>query len=323
MNKIIFLILSLTSQISFGAKIKDIAHFDSYGYGGVIGYGIVSGLTGTGDKSMTVTQKALSNMFLNFGITITPEQMKTRNVASVMITAKIPQFPYPGQKIDIEISSIGDAISIDGGTLLRAPLYDKNGNVIAIAQGMVKTGKKRTTAIISSGGEIVSDFYSKVVKNNGIFRILLNNPDFKTAVEMENLIDKNFSNVKAKAIDSSLVEVSYSTTDVYISKLATEIGDINVNVDVRAKLIINSLSGDVVLNGRVEVLPCSLTIGDIELEVGKNQDDVGTNYISIKNNSVTDLLKALSMAKLKPHQIVEIIKTLNAAGLILGEVEII
>ena len=321
MKKIIAIlfIISYFHLNSHSVRIKDIVRFESGYFNNIIGYGLVSGLNGTGDRSIDSTNMSLSNMLLKFGISVTPKQIKSRNVAGVMVIARLPDYPYPGQKIDVEVSSIGDAISLDGGTLLRTPLYDKDGKIVAIAQGMITTGKKKTSGIISSGGEIISEYFENRKEE---FSLFLNKPDYKTAVEIEKIINSSFNDISAKAIDSSKVTVKYSTSSLNFAAVCAKIGDLNVNFDSKARVVINSISGDVVISGKVEILPCSLSVGDIDIEIGA-RDEIKNNIISVKGTDISELLKALKSINVKPSQIVEIIKTLNAAGLISGEVEII
>jgi len=321
MKKIIFLVCLFSfNNFFYGAKIKDLVKFESYYPGDVTGYGIVVGLNGTGDRNISVTQKALSNMFLNFGINVSQEQLKTRNSASVMVHGKLEGGVYKGQKINIEVSSIGDALSIDGGLLLRTPLYDSQGNIVAFASGKIKTQKNKTSGFINNGGEIYAD--RMVSFSTSSINIYLKKPDYSNAVKISRAIKDNIKNAEVQTEDAVRIKVNIKQ-DFNYEDIVYKIGEITVEADVRAKIVINSLSGDVAITGKAEILPCSISVGDLDIEVGGDDSGGGAKSVNIKNGEVGQLIKALEYIKAKPSQVVEVIKTLDAAGLIVGDVEII
>lgn len=320
--KKIFFFFSLICFYDFfyGAKIKDLVKFESYYPGDITGYGIVVGLNGTGDRNISVTQKALSNMFLNFGINVPQEQLKTRNSASVMVHAKLEGGVYKGQKINIEVSSIGDALSVDGGLLLRTPLYDSQGNIVAFASGKIKSQKNKTSGFINNGAEIYAD---KIVSfSTSSINIYLKKPDYSNALKISRAIKENIKNAEVVTEDAVRIKVNLKDDFVY-EDILYKIGEITVEADVKAKIVINSLSGDVAITGKAEILPCSISVGDLDIEVGREEGQGGGKSVNIKNGDVGQLIKALEYIKAKPSQIVEVIKTLDAAGLIVGDVEII
>ncbi len=304
------------------ARIKDIARFDKISSQELVGYGLVVGLPGTGDRNLAATQKAMENMLNNFGLQLNESQLKSRNAASVMVTARVSGIFSAGQKIDVNISSLGDAMSLDQGSLIRTPLYDKKGNIVAVAQGSVATGKKKNSAIISSGAEIISDYFDEAGRE-GLIELYLNRPDYKTAVEIEKKLNSEINGVFAKAENSSKVTVSYSTESFKFAQLAALIAETNVETSRRSRIIVNSLSGDIVINGDVFISPCAVSVGDIEIEIGRKSDDPESKSFYFEGASARDFMKALGMLKLKPHQMVEVIKTLNSAGVLSAEVEII
>lgn len=321
MKIFVSLILIFFTSISHAAKVKDLVRFGSYISGDITGYGIVVGLNGTGDRNLMATQKALSNMFTNFGMSLSQEQLKTRNSASVMVMAKIKGDVHKGQRIDIEVSSIGDALSIDGGLLLRTPLYDNDGNIIAFASGRISTGKKKTSGFISNGAEI--SFEKNVDYSTSGLKIYLDKPDFSNAFKISEALNFNFKDkIKSEIKGAGEINIIFNS-QINISSFIALAGEIDINIDTKAKVVVNSLSGDVAITGSVEILPCSLTVGDIDIEVGGNQDNQSFKSINIKNGDFSELVKALNLIKAKPSQVVEIVKTLNAAGLIVADVEII
>lgn len=316
------LIIIFSSHL-FSAKIKDVVDFEETNDIFLTGYGIVTGLNSTGDRNLYLTQQAMGNMMTNLGINIAPQQLKTRNSASVIVSAKVSNFLYKGQKIDVEVSSIGDAISIDGGSLIRTALYDKYGNLVAFAQGIVSSRKKKTTGFIPNGGEIYEIPKTETNNNEGKLKIFLKKPNYTNALKIEKKIN-SIKDIKISTLSPSQIEIEFSTNTYKKLELISMISELEVETDTTAKIVINSASGDVVIHGRVEVMECSITIGDMDIEINSEKEEKQTqSNINIKSRNIMDLIKALNQIKAKPSQIIEIIKTLHSAGFISGEVEII
>lgn len=307
----------------FCGKVKDVADFEEGNDLLLTGYGIVTGLNSTGDRNLYLTQQAMGNMMANLGINITPQQLKTRNSASVIVTARVSPFVYKGQKIDVEVSSIGDATSIDGGSLIRTALYDKHGNLVAFAQGVVISKKKKTSGLIPNGGEIYQPLQPQYDFKDTKIKLFLKKPDYTTAIKIEKKINL-LKDVKANVISPSAIEIEFSTHSYNKLELISIISELETDIDTTAKIVINSSSGDIIVHGRVEVMECSITVGDMEIEINGEKDTKHTqNSINVKSRNIMDLIKALNQIKVKPSQMIEIIKTLHSAGFINGELEII
>lgn len=317
------LALSIINLHLFGAKIKDVASFEETNEIFLTGYGIVTGLNSTGDRNLYLTQQAMGNMMTNLGINIPPQQLKTRNSASVIVTAKVSSFLYKGQKIDVEVSSIGDAISIDGGALIRTALYDKYGNLVAFAQGIVSSKKKKTTGLIPNGGEIYEPPKIETDQDESKIKLFLKKPNPTTALKIEKKIN-SLKDIKATTLSPSQIIIEFSTNTYKKLELISTISELDVETDTPAKIVINSSSGDIAIHGRVEIMECSITVGDMDIEINpEKEENYSQNNINVKGRNISDLIKALNQIKAKPSQIVEIIKTLHSAGLINGELEII
>ncbi|MCX7905464.1 MAG: flagellar basal body P-ring protein FlgI [Elusimicrobiales bacterium] len=307
----------------YSAKIKDVANFDETEEIFLTGYGIVTGLNSTGDRNLYLTQQAIGNMMTNLGISIPPQQLKTRNSASVIVTSKVKGIFHKGQKIDVEVSSIGDATSIDGGSLIRTALYDKYGNLVAFAQGVITSKSKKTTGFIPNGGEIYNVLNYNENNQDDKIKIFLRKPEYLTALRIEKHINSNIKEVKATAINSSTIEVSFSSSIYKKVELISLIGELEIESDTVAKIIINSATGDIIIHGRVEIAECSISVGDIDIEINSEKEEYNSKSLKVKSKNIMELIKALNQIKVKSYQIVDIIKTLHSAGFINGELEII
>ncbi|RYZ96671.1 MAG: flagellar basal body P-ring protein FlgI, partial [Proteobacteria bacterium] len=247
--------LALSAESASAARLKDIVRIKGVRDNLLIGYGLVVGLKGTGDSSADITGKALLRMFNKMGIQV-ENDVKSKNVASVVVTAKLPAFARAGQKLDISVSSVGDAQSLEGGTLLITPLRAGDQNVYAVAQGPVSLGSstdgsgKFTTAGRVPAGAIVEKEIAGEFSNKKALRLNLDEPDFTTVARVGRAINTELGGKYATAIDQSTVDLivpfSYDGNAV---ELMAVLENLTVNTDTRARVVINEKTGTVVTGG--------------------------------------------------------------------------
>ncbi len=280
----LFLPLELTA-----ARIKDIASIEGNSHVQVIGYGLVTGLNQSGDNQQTsYTVQSVSNMLKRFGLTIPKNNPRVRNVAAVMVTANIPAFSNRGAKIDVVVSSIGDATSLQGGVLLMTPISMSNGNIVGMAQGPVSIGgfdyralgsmvskNSTTTGRVPNGLILEMQMDSEVISNQQV-NISLKEPDFTTATIIANAINNaalaGLDPAAAKVIDPGTVQVQLPANQDVAESMQTlaaiETID-NIQSDPIAKVVINERTGTVVVGGNVELLPATIAHGGLEITIEK------------------------------------------------------
>jgi len=286
MKRLIFLILLLQS-FSFSTRIKDIAYVKGISGYQVIGYGLVVGLDGTGDtRRVSFTVQSVVSMLKRFGITVTDENLRMRNVAAVMVTATIPPFAKEGSTVDVIVSSIGDATSLHGGSLLMTPLVGSDGVVYAVAQGPVSvggfdfrtafgTGFKRNVATTGRvpNGAIIEKMVPVNLLNSEAsdeIKIVLRQPDFTTAKRVADAVNSKFNLNIAFAVDAS--EVAVKVPDEFKAKekivdFISVIESIEVQPDAVARVVINERTGTVVVGENVTISPVAISHGAIHIEI--------------------------------------------------------
>jgi flagellar P-ring protein precursor FlgI len=257
-------------------RLKDIARLEGSGSVSVIGYGLVIGLNGTGDRYRTpFTEQSLANMLDRFGITINPEDTRLRNVAAVMVTAEITPYIRPGSRFDVTVSSIGDATSLAGGTLIPTPLSDLSGTVWANGQGPISVGgfniqagrvaaRKNYTVVgrIPNGGVALRGQEGSTI-DEGTLRFNLINPDFTTAQRVADAFNTQFGSDVAYALDATSVEVTGNRRVEFIAAAEA----LMVDVDVPARVVINERTGTVVVGENVQLRPAAITHGSISIAI--------------------------------------------------------
>lgn len=274
--------LSIGQAFSEQVRLKDIAEIEGMGEELLFGYGLVVGLNGTGDSSSYIAAQSVSNMLKRLGITVPPDQIRLRNVAAVMVTAKLPPFAKPGARIDVTVSSIGDARSLVGGTLLPTPLrtsFDPE-TVYAIAQGEISIGGYRfgargalaqknhpTVGRIPGGGIVVRGAEVKLAER-GSLTLILDEPDFTTASRVVEAINDKFGSKIASAVDGGTIKltVPQSYRDDLVRFIA-EVESIKVEPDTVARVVIDERTGTVVIGKDVRISTVAVAHGDIRVEI--------------------------------------------------------
>lgn len=283
----ICILLLVTIQNSYSTRIKDIAYIEGVTGIQVIGYGLVSGLNQSGDNQQaSYTVQSVSNMLKRFGLTVPDRNPRTRNVAAVMVTATIPTYSKKGSKIDIQVSSIGDASSLQGGVLLMTPVSTSEGSIVGMAQGPLSVGgfdvsslgsrlskNSSTTGRVPNGlileQSIAPD--SGIVKNQQI-RISLRQPDFTTANRISEAVNASAGLANsASALDAGTIQIQLPAglNPGQITQKIAQIEVLNVISDPIAKVVINERTGTVVVGGNVELLPAVVAHAGLEISIQK------------------------------------------------------
>ncbi|QTO98614.1 flagellar basal body P-ring protein FlgI [Helicobacter pylori] len=335
------LIFVLAFHELLAEKIGDIASVVGVRDNQLIGYGLVIGLNGTGDKSGSkFTMQSISNMLESVNVKISADDIKSKNVAAVMITASLPPFARQGDKIDIHISSIGDAKSIQGGTLVMTPLNAVDGNIYALAQGAIISGNSSNllSANIINGATIEREVSYDLFHKNAM-TLSLKNPNFKNAIQVQNTLNKVFGNKVAIALDPKTIQITRPERLSMVEFLAL-VQEIPINYSAKNKIIVDEKSGTIVSGVDIIVHPIVVTSQDITLKITKEplndskntQDldnnmslDIAHNTLSSngKNITISGVVKALQKIGVSAKGMVSILQALKKSGAISAEMEIL
>ncbi|MFN7906307.1 MAG: flagellar basal body P-ring protein FlgI [Pseudobdellovibrionaceae bacterium] len=323
-------VLSISSEV-FAARIKDIASIRGVRENQLIGYGLVVGLKGTGDGKSEFTTKSLIRMFEKLGMKIDNNDLTSKNAAAVIITARLPAFAKAGNPIDITVSSIGDASSLQGGTLLQTPLRAGNDQVFAVAQGTISIGGDGkdlhlTAGRIPNGAIIEKDVQSDFAARK-MFRLTLHNPDFTTAARMAITINRELGGMYATAKDGGTVDLitPFAYENKGVELLAT-IEAIQVNPDGRAVVVINEKTGTVVIGDKVRISKVAISHGSLSVKVQDPKDakkQLDERVGLIEGVSVGDLVQSLNKLGVTPKDLIAILQSIKAAGALHGELEVL
>jgi flagellar P-ring protein FlgI len=279
------------------SRVKDLAQVDGGRDNQLVGYGLVVGLAGDGDSNAVTTLRSVANILQRSGLTVDATQLKAKNVAAVMITADIAAFLKPGSRIDVTVSSMGDAKSIQGGVLLQTPLLGADGRVYAVAQGAIAIGgflggaggaggatvqKNHPTVGVMSNGAIVEREIPAVFVREGMLTFQLHNPDFTSAARMAEAINAAFPGA-AGARDAASIDVklpaAYAGREV---AFLAEVGAVTVTPDTLARIIINERTGTIVATSAVRISQVAISHGALTITVSS---DLGVSQPNSFNNS--------------------------------------
>ena len=344
------------------ARIKDIATVQGVRSNQLFGYGLVVGLEGTGDGSSSLfTVSSIVNMLRRQGINVPIDQTRVKNVAAVMVTADLPAFAKEGSPIDVTVSSLGDAKSLQGGTLLQTPLMAANGKVYAAAQGALSIGgfnfeaggakvqKNHVNVGRIPRGGIVEKEVPTTLTDGSTIQITLREPDFTTASRMAEAIRRQMPGTGALAMDAATVSVSLppGRAEDTIGFLA-QVETVRLTPDVQAKIVVNERTGTVVMGGNVRLAPGSIAHGAINIRVINTPIVIPAPLNSINapppvvvpqkdvqvkesvaqfapiaaTTTVTQLVGALNGLGVTPRDLISILQAMHAAGMIAAEIEV-
>jgi flagellar P-ring protein precursor FlgI len=350
-----------TDGPSLATRIKDIASLQGAAPMQLIGYGLVVGLNKTGDGRQTIfSAQTLANMLLRFGVVVAPGQIQVANVAAVMVTAELPPFVRPGGRLDVTASSVGDARSLQGGTLVATPLRGPDGKVYAIAEGPLSIGGfgggtggntvqvNHLTVGRIPGGAIVQVGQQTALGQTSTILLSLHDPDYVTAERMATAISANLGDGTARAIDPATVEVAVPRQ--YQSSLAdlmARLEPIPVDVDEPARVVINERTGTVVVGAGVKLAPAAVAHGNLSVRISRiyqvsqpapfssgqttvvpdQNVDVreGTARLIPLDEGATleSVVESLNALGATPRDIIAILQALKAAGALRAEIVII
>lgn len=341
------------------ARVKDIASIEGIRDNQLVGYGIVVGLQGTGDSQQTTFPiQTLASTLLRMGVSVPAGSIRVQNLAAVFVSATLPPFSRSGTKLDITVSSAGDARSLEGGLLLMTPLYGADGKIYAQAQGPlivggyaisvngnVKQMNHPNTARVPYGA-IVERAVPLDIEGKGQFSLLLNDADFRSAEAVADAINKKLNRAAAHPLDSRRVVLNVSPGEEVPAFLA-DVESIEVPIYPRAKVIVNERTGTVVIGGRVVLQPVSILHGGLavnivsEFQVSQpgpfsngttkvvqqtNVDalDKPVNRIELKQGAtVDDLVRSLQEIGASARDVISILQAMKSAGALEAEIEVL
>ena len=343
------------------ARIKDIAKVQGVRENELFGYGLVVGLQGTGDRAqVTFTIQAVVSMLKKLGITVPAERLTLKNVAAVMVTGKLPPFAKMGSTLDVTVSSVGDATNLQGGTLLLTPLQAADGQIYAVGQGQIsiggfnfeggggeKTQKNHpTVGRVPNGAIVEREPSTDFLKSNQLL-LVLNNPDFTTALRMAQAVGKSLG-TDTRAKDASTVEVR--VPDAYLSnpvELIAAVEQVSLVPDMSAKIVVNERTGTIIMGSQVRISTVAVAHGSLSVQIRAEQQvsqpapfsqgqttvvpktevevHEGKNRFNLVDEAVSigDLIQALNALGVTPRDIIAILQAIKAAGALQGELEIL
>jgi flagellar P-ring protein precursor FlgI len=347
------------------ARVKDLATIEGIRDNQLVGYGLVVGLHGTGDSSQTVfPAQTLISALERMGVTVpqtgsnSASNMQVKNMAGVFVVATLPPFSRPGYKMDITVSSAGDARSLEGGILLMTPLYGPDGQVYAQAQGALVLGGYEATGGGSSkqvnhpttaripGGALVERLVSLDLQQMHTVGVLLNDADFHTAERMAASINQSLGSARAHAVDSRRVEIQAEPQED-MAALLDRVEAVEVQVYPRARVVVNERTGTVVIGGTVRLQPVSILHGGLSVNViseplvsqpnpgssGTTQvvnqttiqaQDKPVNRIDLKEGAtVEDLVQELQRTGAGARDVISILQAMKEAGALEADLEVL
>lgn len=362
MRLLILLILSAMAAPG-AARLKELASLEGVRDNQLMGYGLVVGLNGTGDKRQTVfSAQALTNILRRMGVTVNPTAILVRNMAAVMVTATLPPFAQPGTRIDVTAAAIGDATNLQGGLLLLTSLQGPDGQVYAAAQGALLTGGfvaggggnaqvlNHPTVGRVPGGAIIERSPPTVAPTSE-FRLQLHQADFSTAARITEAVNRRFPNsaaptARAESSGAVLVQLPPSFLDHPVEFVA-EIESLTVDADRQQKVVINERTGTIVLGKDVRISPVAILHGALSVEVRTTfevsqpvpfsqgettvvpqpsveaKEARAQNVVLQQGATVEDLVRALQAIGSTARDIIAVLQNMRAAGALAAEIEVI
>ena len=345
------------------ARLKDVADIQGVRANQLQGYGIIVGLNGTGDSQQALfTPQSVLNMLKRRGVVldIDARQLQVKNVAAVIVTASLPPFARQGQRLDVQVASLGDCKSLQGGTLLMSPLFAPDGQVYAVAQGAVSLGggfsakaagasatKSHPTAGMVPSGALVERDLEVPLGADGQLLLTLHRPDFTTAKRVSDAINGTMGRSVAHAIDATTIVVAMrGNTPEEAVDLATQIERVDVSPDNPARVVMNERTGTVIIGDDVRILPVAIAHGSLQVTVKtdfgvsqpapfsegqtvvvpdstiKVDEGAKRNLALLKPGvSLGDVVAGLNALGVSPQDLIAILQAIKAAGALEAELE--
>ncbi len=358
----VFLMVIYAPVVDASSRIKDLVDIEGIRENQLVGYGLVVGLNGTGDKlnNSPFTRQSLESMLERLGVNTRDSNLRTKNVAAVMVTANLPPFATHGTRIDVTVSALGDASSLQGGTLLVTPLKGANGEVFAVGQGSVAiagfkaqgdaasiTRGVPTVGRISNGAIIEREIRHQLGKQRSM-RLALRNPDLTTARRIATAINAFRGEDIARAVDPSTVRLAPGDKYTDIINLLTEIEQLYVEPDQKARVVIDERTGIIVMGRDVRVSTVAVAQGNLTVTISEqpqvsqpaplsdgvtttvprtriNVNDQGERKLGIIRNGVNlrQLVNGLNALGIGPRDMISILQAIKAAGALQAEIEVL
>jgi flagellar P-ring protein precursor FlgI len=357
------LVVALVTAPAFAARLKDIATVDGVRANQLSGYGLVVGLNQTGDSQQALfTPQTVLNLLRRKGITlnVNPRQLQVKNVAAVMVTAELPPFARQGTHIPALVSSLGDAKSLQGGTLVQTPLFAGDGQVFGVGQGALSLGggfqasgvgasgtKGHPTVALLTEGVLVEREVPVALGTGGVITIALNQPDFTTAERVAQAVNQSLGRAAARPMDAGTVNVALrgNSPDEAVDVM-TLIERVQVTPDTAARVVLNERTGTVIIGNEVRVMPIAIAHGSLQVTVttdfGVSQPApfslgettvVPETDINVKEGkkrnlhllspgvSLGDLVAGLNALGVTPQDLIAILQAMKAAGALEADLE--
>ncbi|MFZ5746619.1 MAG: flagellar basal body P-ring protein FlgI [Pseudomonadota bacterium] len=352
------LALTMAQPAVAQTRIKDIVDVENVRPNQLVGYGLVVGLAGTGDRmrNSPFTEESMQAMLERMGVNVRGTNMKTQNVAAVSITATMPPFARAGSRIDVQVSALGDATSLQGGTLIVSPLRALDGEIYAVAQGPVAVSGFKgqgaaasvtrgvTTSARIAGGAIIEREVAFELRSASSLKLALRNPDFTTARRIAATINNRFPG-SAVMLDPSTVEVKPGPGfPGSVVDLVTVIEDMEISVDQPARIVINEASGTVVMSSDVKISPVAIAQGGLTITVTETpqvsqpaplsngqttvvprtqvtvNDGNGASLAIVGGTTLQTLVSGLNALGVSPRDLITILQAVKSAGALQAEI---
>lgn len=352
-------VMLITSAAATPVRIKDLVQFDGVRTNDLLGYGLVVGLNGTGDglRNSPFTEEIMTSILERLGVNVDGEQFRPRNVAAVLVTAELPPFARAGSPIDVTVSAIGDASSLLGGTLIMTPLNAADGEIYAVAQGTIIAGgivaegqaarvtQGVPTAGVIPAGATVEREVQFDLSDLSTLRLALRNPDFTTALRIENALNAAFGRRCAEMIDSGTVVINLMETEARSpAHLIAMIENIMVEPEIPARVVVDQRSGTIVMGEDVRISRVAVSQGNLTLRIeemplaiqpnpfspgdtvivprtrAEIEEEPGIGLAEVAPGaSLSEVVAALNALGVAPNDMIDILKSIRAAGALHAE----
>ncbi|WP_417452199.1 flagellar basal body P-ring protein FlgI [Kordiimonas sp.] len=355
--------LAVPSEAAGSSRIKDIVSVEGIRENQLIGYGLVVGLNGTGDtlRNTPYTEQSLTSMLERLGVNAKGETMRPENVAAVMVTATLPSFSRQGNRIDVNVSSMGDAEDLKGGTLIATPLLGADGEVYAVAQGAVAVAGFSasgdaasivqgvpTNGRIANGGIVEREIPFELSDLTSV-KLSLHNPDLTTAQRITNTINGHMKSSMARLLDPATIQLDRPIGyELALVDILTNIEQLTVTPDQKARVIIDERTGIIVMGSEVRINSVAIAQGNLTISISEqpqvsqpgafaqggqtqvvprstvNVEESGTEKLTVLPPSVTlqDLVDGLNALGVGPRDMISILQAVKASGAMQAEIQV-
>lgn len=356
---LVALLLSSSALLASQIRIKDLVEFDGVRGNDLVGYGLVVGLNGTGDgiRNAPFTEEIMSNILERLGVNVTGEQFRPKNVAAVFVTASLPPFSRAGGQIDVTVSAIGDAKSLLGGTLVMTPLNAADGQIYAVAQGTIIAGGAAaegaaggvvegvpTSGVIPAGARVEREVEFEFGTLDTL-RLALREPDFTTASRIENAINTDLGRRVALMLDSGTVRLNVGAANARsAAHMVGRIENLLVEPERKARVVVDQRSGTIVMGDEVRISRVAVSQGNLTLRVQETplaiqpnpfaqgqtiivprtnaqiEEQPGTGLAEVPpGTSLAEVIAGLNALGVSPRDMIDILKSIKAAGALHAE----